>query len=114
TTSTFAPVSASAEARFTVVVVFPTPPFWLATTNTRVVVGSGTTSLARAVRRCVRSASWLAIGVVASKFVVMSGAIVSRGTDTRHPARSPVAGRAFVAHHPTVLGSGLRSSHGVG
>ena len=40
TTSTRCPSWASAAATFTVVVVLPTPPFWLATTMTRVRVGT--------------------------------------------------------------------------
>ena len=40
-TSTRCPSWASAAATFTVVVVLPTPPFWLATTMTRVASGRG-------------------------------------------------------------------------
>ena len=38
-TSTLSPDWASAAATFTVVVVLPTPPFWLATVSTRVEAG---------------------------------------------------------------------------
>jgi hypothetical protein len=34
-TKVFSPCKASAAATFTAVVVFPTPPFWLAIVNTR-------------------------------------------------------------------------------
>ncbi len=38
--STRRPYSASATPRFSVVVVFATPPFWFASANTRVVAGA--------------------------------------------------------------------------
>ena len=41
TTRTLAPFMASPAARFTAVVVFPTPPFWLATVITRQAPGRG-------------------------------------------------------------------------
>ena len=92
-TSTRCPSWASAAATFTVEVVLPTPPFWLATTTTRVLAGRGTrwrpeVSDRRASSMC--SAAW-ASGVVFMSSSLANGAIspevrtvkpgdVSRGT----------------------------------
>jgi hypothetical protein len=64
-TRTRAPWIASAAARFTVVVVFPTPPFWFATTRTRVVTGVGSLGPLRLII-CTASRAWAAIGVSSS------------------------------------------------
>src|SRR5262249_41553046 len=60
TTSTFSPIAAKAVPRLIAVVVLPTPPFWLASANTRGAVppmsskGSGSVmSHARPLSRCV-------------------------------------------------------------
>ena len=62
-TSTCSPCRASAAARFTVVVVLPTPPFWFATVRIRVSsgVGSGSPTRPASTRTAVSAAR--AIGV---------------------------------------------------
>jgi hypothetical protein len=45
-TRTRRPFVANAPATFTAVVVLPTPPFWLATTKTRVSAGFGSWAVA--------------------------------------------------------------------
>ena len=65
TTSTRCPIWASAAPRFTVVVVLPTPPFWLATTMTRVAGGRGKAGVSRSRARKLCSMA-RARGVVSS------------------------------------------------
>ena len=54
-TSTRCPKSASAAPKFTVVVVLPTPPFWLARANTRAVPDGVGAGAARGATRLARS-----------------------------------------------------------
>ena len=62
-TRTVSPAWASAAATLTVVVVLPTPPFWLATVRTRVAGGLGKTRPVRAIRLRASSATARASGV---------------------------------------------------
>lgn len=66
-TRTRAPDFASAADRFTTVVVFPTPPFWLEIVKMRVRDGRGSVSEAIASRLRVKSCISCANGVDASK-----------------------------------------------
>jgi len=64
--STRSPPEASAAARFTAVVVFPTPPFWFETVRTRVWPGLPYRTPRRAILRRASSATCAARGVVSS------------------------------------------------
>ncbi len=65
-TSTVLPAWARAAAMLTVVVVLPTPPFWLATVSTRVRGGRGTARPLNVMRRRASSATARASGVCSS------------------------------------------------
>ena len=65
-TSTVLPAWARAAATLTVVVVFPTPPFWLATVITRVRAGRGTARPLSVIRRRASAATAAARGVCPS------------------------------------------------
>ena len=65
-TSTVLPAWARAAATLTVVVVFPTPPFWLATVMTRVRAGRGTARPLSVIRRRASAATAAAKGVCPS------------------------------------------------
>lgn len=95
TTRTRAPCRASEAARLTVVVVLPTPPFWLATTMTRVRSGRGSPSPARP---RASTASWAARPMGVSSI----GGGVSRETPSptdsvRGPGTGSVIGPAMLA-----------------
>ena len=62
-TRTVSPAWARAAATLTVVVVLPTPPFWLATVRTRVAAGLGKTRPVSAMRLRASSATAWANGV---------------------------------------------------
>ena len=67
-TSTSSPCSARAAARFTVVVVLPTPPFWLATVSTRVCGrrGSGSPTRPASTRSAVSAARAMGVSSTVS------------------------------------------------
>jgi hypothetical protein len=77
-TSTRRPLVASAAAMFTVVVVLPTPPFWFATTNTRVSAGLGRCEVAWT-RRARSTCSWAAAakGVESSSKAGRASSLIS-------------------------------------
>ena len=75
-TSVRSPCSASAAAMFTAVVVFPTPPFWLAIVKTRCRAGRGRCPWAVCNRRIARSASApIGVSMTASSVHVSLGAL---------------------------------------
>ena len=82
-TSTFRPAAASAAAMLTVVVVLPTPPFWLETVKTRVFSGLGSCLPSSRSRRLFSCASSRAMGLessMESSTLLVCGREVSRET----------------------------------
>src|SRR5437588_5730000 len=57
TTRTFSPMAASAVPRLMAVVVFPTPPFWLARARTRGTMGASVMMVAHGEPKCSKNAS---------------------------------------------------------
>ena len=77
-TRTRRPDIASAAARFTVVVVLPTPPFWLATVRTRVCSGTGSRWPCSTRRRRASCATSWASGVSSSGVGIALASLVGQ------------------------------------
>ena len=113
-TSTLSPACASAAARFTVVVVLPTPPFWFATVITRVLGGRGNRRPRSSIRRRASCCSCAMSGVSSDASGRLStsaarrvssgsrscrgamGEIVSRSRSTSEPPRPSAPGESTV------------------
>ena len=83
TTRTRCPSWASAAATFTVEVVLPTPPFWFATTITRVLSGRGIATRARAPIRASTECSAARASGVVSSWTVTASSLRSAAVRTR-------------------------------
>src|SRR5437660_11542355 len=119
TSSTRRPTSASAAPRLIVVVVLPTPPFWLQTATTRagpcVVNGSGSANVGRgrpvAPRSDTRAVTWsgpaTAAGIVS--LALTTGAFSDSADSVRPDSGGPVTVGADVSAFlaPAVFAPGV-------
>ena len=110
-TSTVLPAWASAAATLTVVVVLPTPPFWLATVITRVRAGRGTVRPLRVIRLRASAATAAASGVCPSAPGI-AAAIWARTSVSSWVGASMRSSRAPVEAAGSVFGASLRSATG--
>ncbi len=119
TTSTFSPCSLNATARFSVVVVLATPPFWFANAMTRPTASSLESGLEECARRDGRGRSRAASAIEAhlsgqaTKVLSAARAVSSRVSSAPRSASTAASARSFprrLRAHP-VLGLGEERAH---